>query len=111
MAAWIQALSKLVTPERLLVPDAPLRSLRYVVLDTELTSLDARTNRMLSVGAIAMHWTKIRLPEQLYLVVNPGVPVPAETVVIHGLRPADVARGESPRHAAEELLKFATDAV
>ncbi len=110
MATWLQSLSKALSQDRPL-PEGPLSSLRYVVIDTELTSLDARTNRMLSLGAIAMDGIRIQLADQRYLVVNPGVPVPAETVVIHGLRPADVASGQSPQHAAEELLKFAEDAV
>jgi DNA polymerase III epsilon subunit-like protein len=31
-------------------PDTPVRSQRNVVLDTELTSLDKRSNRILSIG-------------------------------------------------------------
>src|SRR5690349_25119235 len=73
----------------------PLRDVRFVVLDTELTSLDKRTNRLLSVGAIAMRGPKILLGEQLYRVVNPGVDVPAESIVVHGLRLEDVAQGDS----------------
>src|SRR6516162_5525395 len=74
-----------------LVPDeTPLDSLRYAVVDTELTSLDSRSNRLLSIGAITMEGTKIRLGEQFYRVVNPGVTVPAQSVLIHKLRPNDV---------------------
>ena len=53
--------------------DASLHDVRYAVVDTELTSLDARSNRLLSIGAIAMDGTKIRFGEQFYRVVNPGV--------------------------------------
>ncbi len=90
---------------------APLESVRYVVVDTELTSLDRRSNRILSIGAIAMDGRKILLGEQFYRVVNPGVSVPAETVVIHGLRPVDVLEGAPPDAAVEEFLKFAEGAV
>src|SRR5690349_21693391 len=74
----------------------PLRDVRFVVLDTELTSLDKRTNRLLSVGAITMRGPKILLGEQFYRVVNPGVNIPATSIVVHGLRPEDVAQGDSP---------------
>ena len=47
-------------------------SLRYVVLDTELTSLDYRTNRLLSIGAISMQGPSIQLGNQFYRVINPG---------------------------------------
>jgi DNA polymerase-3 subunit epsilon len=91
--------------------DTAIDALRYVVLDTELTSLDARSNRLLSVGAIAMQGARIELGQQLYRVVNPGVAVPGPGVLIHGLRPADVAGGEPPLQVLEELREFARNAV
>jgi DNA polymerase III subunit epsilon len=84
-----------------------LAELRYVVVDTELTSLDPGSNRVISIGAVAMQGTKIRLGDSFYRVVNPGVPVPAETVLIHGLRPADVLAGAAPGEAVADLLRFA----
>ena len=89
----------------------PLAALRYVVLDTEMTSLDRRSNRLLSIGAIAMDGAKIKIGEQFYRVVNPGVPVPAETVVIHRLRSEDVEAGEPCANALEDLCKFVAGAV
>lgn len=88
-----------------------LQALRYVVLDTELTSLDPVSNRVVSIGAIAMEGAKIRLGEHLYRVVNPGVDVPAETVLVHGLRPADVVQGSAPSEAVAELMNFTSGAV
>lgn len=86
-------------------------SLRYVVLDTELTSLDSRTNRILSIGALAMDGAKIRLGEQFYRVLNPEVAVPEKTIVVHGLRPKDVEEGEPPDVALSEFREFAEGAV
>jgi DNA polymerase III subunit epsilon len=86
-------------------------SLRYVVVDTELTSLDRKTNRILSIGAIAMDGRKIRIGEQFYRVINPGVAVPEQTILVHGLRPKDVEEGESPEDALQDFLEFAGDAV
>ncbi|MBZ5725670.1 MAG: 3'-5' exonuclease [Acidobacteriia bacterium] len=91
--------------------NAPLDSLRYVVLDTELTSLDRRRNRLLSIGAIAMDGASIRLNEQFYRVVNPGVAVPGAGVLIHGLRPCDVENGEPMAQVLEELRSFLQGAV
>ena len=91
--------------------DTPLDSLRYVVLDTELTSLEHRTNRLLSVGAIAMQGASIRLGEQLYSMVNPAVEVPAESVVIHQIRSLDAAAAEDLSKSLEELDHFLRGAV
>ena len=91
--------------------DTAIDAVRYVVLDTELTSLDKRSNRLLSIGAIAMDGPKIRMGEQFYRVVNPGVPVPAESVVIHKLRSEDVEGGEDLGKALEDLRRFVEDTV
>ena len=90
---------------------ALLSDLRYVVVDTELTSLDKRTNRLLSIGAVAMEGSRIRLSEQFYCVVNPGVKIPEETIVVHGLRPIDIEQGASPQEALREFGKFAQDSI
>jgi DNA polymerase-3 subunit epsilon len=91
--------------------ETPLRELRFAVIDTELTSLDARSNRLLSIGAIAMDGKKIRLGEELYRVVNPGVEVPRESVMIHRLRPGDIEQGIAPALAMAELREFTAGRV
>lgn len=91
--------------------EAPLQEIRYVVLDTELTSLDRRTNRLLSVGAIAMQGASIQLGEQFYRVVNPQVTIPHETVVIHKIRSEDVQTGEQPKKCLGDLSEFVKGAV
>jgi len=90
---------------------ARLDAVRWIVLDSELTSLDSKSNRLLSVGAMVMQGSRICLGEQFYRVVNPGVPVPAQTILIHGLRPSDVAEGEPPRQVLQELIEFSAGAV
>lgn len=91
--------------------DTLLESLRYVVVDTELTSLDPRTNRLLSIGAIAMQGPSIALGEQFYRVVNTQVSIPAETVVIHKLRSEDVQAGEPFANVLEDFSRFVAGVV
>jgi DNA polymerase III subunit epsilon len=91
--------------------DARPDSLRYVVLDTELTSLDDRTNRLLSVGGIAMQGASIKLGGQFYRVTNAQVSIPADTIVIHKLRPEDVESGEPMGKVLEDLREFIEGAV
>lgn len=106
MANWLRRSGSITNAASGLSPDAPLHSLRYVVLDTELTSLNDRTNRLLSVGAIVMQGPSIRLGEQFYRVVNPQVSIPAETVVVHKLRAQDVAGGEALENTLADFLQF-----
>jgi DNA polymerase-3 subunit epsilon len=92
-------------------PETPLDSARFVVLDTEFTSLDQRSNRLLSVGAIVMQGSRIKMGDQFYRVLNPGVEVPASTVVVHKLRPHDVEKGEQPEQALKALREFIANSV
>lgn len=112
MLDWLKSEIRRYTGDHGSFPsNAPIESLRYIVFDTELTSLDNRSNRLLSIGAIAMEGPRIKLGEQFYRVVNPGVPVPAESVVIHRLRSEDVQRGEPLTETLNELRQFIDGAV
>lgn len=92
-------------------PDTPIGSIRYAVIDTEFTSLDQRSNRLLSVGVVMMEGASIRMGEQFYRVLNPGVAVPASTVLVHKLRPQDIEGGEPPQQVLAELREYVAGAV
>ena len=96
MPSWLSSALRSRQSTAGIPPDTPLQQLPYVVIDTELTSLDSRSNRVLSIGAIAMNGSRILLGDQFYRIVNPGVSVPATGVLIHKLRPHDVEQGEAP---------------
>jgi len=108
MAGWLSGLRDKSKSSQM---DAPIASIRYVVLDTELTSLEQRSNRLLSVGAIAMQGPSIELGSQFYRVVNPRCEIPAEGIVIHGLRAQEVQSGEEPARALDDLSRFTEGAV
>jgi len=91
--------------------DTPLHSVRYVVLDTEFSSPDKRSNRLLSVGAVTMEGGSIRMGEQFYRVLNPGVVVPASSVVVHKLRQRDIEQGEPPLQVLAELRAYIAGAI
>ncbi len=92
-------------------PETPIQSVRYAVLDTEFTSLDRRSNRLLSVGVVTMEGARIRMGEHFYRVLNPGVEVPASTVVVHRLRQSDIELGEPPLQALAELREYIAGTV
>ena len=71
MPDWFKFGRKADTLDDRFSKETLLREVRYTVVDTELTSLDAKSNRLLSIGAIAMDGPKIRMAEQFYTVVNP----------------------------------------
>lgn len=110
MTRWLN-FGGLRTAEHRFAKDAALDSLPYSVLDTELTSLNRRTNRLLSIGAVAMEGTRIQMARQFYCVVNPGVPIPQEGILVHKLRPDEIANGTSPAEALAQLENFLQDTV
>ena len=107
---WLKLWGRPAAPD-LYPPDTPIRSVRYVVLDTEFSSREQRSNRLLSVGAITMEGARIRMGEQFYRVLNPGVDVPANTVVVHQLRPSDIELGDPPLQVLAELRDYIAGAV
>jgi DNA polymerase-3 subunit epsilon len=111
MPSWLKNLLSRSASAGPFPAETPLEAVRYVVVDTELTSLDSQSNRILSIGAVTMDGSKIRMGQQFYRIVNPGIDVPAETVIIHGLRPVDVVEGGSPSQTVADFLKFAEGAV
>jgi CBS domain-containing protein len=73
-----------------LSPSTPLISLSACAIDTETTGLDPRKARLLQIAAIRMAGGEIRHGESYASLVNPGVPVPPASTVIHGIRDADL---------------------
>ncbi len=111
MAAWLKRRSSDQDSAAALSKSALVSSLRYVVFDTEFTSLDHRINRLLSIGAVGMQGPSIQLGGQFYRVVNPDVSIPAESIVIHKLRSEDVEGGEQMAKALDDFCQFSAGAV
>jgi DNA polymerase III subunit epsilon len=91
--------------------DTPLHSVRYVVLDTEFTSLDRRSNRLLSIGAVTMQGPSIGMGDQFYRVLNPGVELPPSAILVHKLRPTDIQQGEPTAQVLADLRNYIAGAV
>ena len=89
----------------------PLEAARYVVMDTELTGLDARKDSIVSVGAVGMQGGRIMLGETFYEMVSPGTAMRSESVVVHGITPSDVADKPAIDIVIEDLLAFCDGAV
>ncbi|GAB4156411.1 MAG: 3'-5' exonuclease [Winogradskyella sp.] len=61
-----------------------IEKIRFVVFDTETTGLDTKTDRILSIGCIAIEDLKIKVSNQLELYLKQEK-FNADTVKIHGL--------------------------
>lgn len=61
-----------------------LDNIRFVVFDTETTGLNTKTDRVLSIGCVAIEGHQIKVSDQLEIYLNQDTFNP-ETVKIHGL--------------------------
>ena len=68
-----------------------LAALPAVALDLETTGLDVKNDRIVQVGAVAMHGPATQGAPRIDTHVDPGVPIPALATRIHGLTDSTVA--------------------
>ena len=84
----------------------PLLGLDAVVIDTETTGLDARTARLVQIGAVRLAGDGLREAESFDRLVNPGVPIPASASKIHGIGDEAVRQAPAFAAVAPELEAF-----
>ena len=73
----------------------PLLSLDAIAFDSETTGLDTNKARMIELGAVRIVHGKIDSDNNYRQLINPGIPIPADSQAIHGISDTDVA--EAPK--------------
>ena len=99
-------LNLLKVKKNVTVPDAFLKDARFVVLDSELTGLDAKRDSIISLGAIRMHGGRIDLSGRFYRLVNPHTEFKPKSVVIHEITPSDVIEKPNIDIVLSEFLEY-----
>lgn len=84
----------------------PPESEAWVAIDCEMTGLNPKKNHLLSVAAIHINQQRIDLGSGLHLLCRSPVMPKQDTVVIHGIRPQDVAIGMAYEAMLDRLLPF-----
>ena len=80
-----------------------------VFFDIESTGLNVMRDRIIQIGL--MKFLKDGgEPEELELLINPGIPIGEEAMKIHGITPNDVARKPVFEQVAQQLFDFIGDA-
>lgn len=80
-----------------------LEDLPVLSLDLETTGLDVARDRVLSVGAVRLHGTRLFRAASLDRLVDPGVPVPPASTAVHGITDAMVEGAPSFAETWPEL--------
>lgn len=80
---------------------------RWVVLDVETSGLDQRTDRLLSIGAVAVRGRRVSIEDSFERVVRPATASDRSNILIHGIGVQAQRDGVDPRRACGEFLDYA----
>ena len=109
--SWLQQLScawqktQLQRPELASMFTTPSAE-QWIAIDCEMTGLNSKKHHLLSVAAIQINGNTIDTGNGMHLVCRPPVMPDRDTIVIHGLRTADVEHGMSYDEMLALLLPF-----
>jgi len=86
----------------------PWHSHPVAIIDFETTGVDPDTCMPVQVGLARFEHGECIFKHSL--LINPGVPIPAEASAIHGITDADVSNAPSPAAALAEIRSFTSGA-
>lgn len=89
----------------------PLTSTPIIVLDTETTGLDVKTDRLIEIGAVRVLGGFVSPSDQFSVLVNPDIPIPPQSTRIHGLSDSDVEDADKFKTVMFEFSKWVETAV
>lgn len=89
----------------------PLIALDAVALDTETTGLDARSARLIQIAALPLAAGRMRPDDRFERLVNPGIQIPRESIAIHGITDAMVAKAPAFADIAALLAAYVGRAI
>ncbi len=89
--------------------DTPIDRVRFVVLDVETTGLDPRTDRLITIGAVAVQQGEIVLEDSFEALLK--VAHNTSAVTVHGVTRDESARGMDEQDALQAFLDYLRDGV
>ena len=76
--------------------------------DIESTGLNVVRDRIMQI-AIIKYFADGREPEELSMLINPGIPISMEAMGVHGILPKDVANKPTFQQVAQKIYDFIGD--
>lgn len=86
------------------MPDFNLKN-DLVFIDLETTGLNVLRDRIIQIGMLKYSKNK-EDPEELDMLINPGIPISEEAIKVHGILPSDLRNKPSFNQVADKLYKF-----
>jgi len=91
--------------------DIPLSELPALILDTETTGLNAKEDRIISLGAVCAHGPRIYRNRMIDDLVDPRVPIPPSSTAIHGITEDMVKGAQVWPEAFADLQRLARNRI
>lgn len=89
--------------------DAPIDDVRFVVLDSETTGLNPRTDRIITIGAVAVRGAEIVLEDSFAALIK--LTHNTEAVTVHGVTRDESRQGVEEPEAIAAFLDYLKDGV
>jgi DNA polymerase III epsilon subunit family exonuclease len=88
-------------------PWSPVVVTEWVVLDTETTGLDVRSDALLSIGAVRMAGPQVEIGRSFYREIRPDRTSEVANILIHGIGRAAQLSGDPQPDVLASFLAFA----
>ena len=98
LTAW----QKLPEPDR----DLPHRQMRYIVVDIEASGLDQNSDRLISIGAVAVNGSLIQMTDAFEVVLRQDQVSNKDNILIHGIGASAQREGVEPEEALLQFLEY-----
>ena len=79
-----------------------------IFFDVETTGLNVIRDRIIQLGMVK-YPKNSGAPEEMMLMINPGIPISEEAMRIHGITPADLANKPVFAQVAKKIFDFIGD--
>jgi DNA polymerase-3 subunit epsilon len=89
--------------------DTPIERVRFVVLDSETTGLNPRTDRIITIGAVAVSGGEILLEDSFHALLK--VAKNTSAVAVHGITRDEARGGVDEEEALTRFLAYLGDGV
>jgi len=88
---------------------APLRALRWVVVDCESSGLDPRRDRLLSIGAVAVREGRVDHADAFGAILRQQEASDVQNILIHGIGGDAQLGGGDPAVVLEDFVRYVGD--
>jgi DNA polymerase III subunit epsilon len=89
----------------------PWRGANFCVVDLELSGLDPRKDEIISFGAVPIDAGRLMTGSAIYGICRPSRPLPESSILVHGIRTADLDGAPPLDEAIQPLIDAMTGRV